>query len=223
MIVAVLASGPSMSQAVADSVRGRCKVVAVSDAWRLAPWADALASTDAYWWRHASPEFAGAKYAIGKAEGIERLEHLSTQTNSGLLGIIVAVEKLGATKVLVLGVDLHGTHFFGPHTGKLRNTSPSRMREFHHQFASYRPKGVEIYNCNPASKLKCYPMARLEDHLEGMAEPAAPDFRANGSIQGGAPAARIRRGARMHASPRRPGRDGQLESDPRSSRRGEGF
>lgn len=65
MIFAVLASGESMNQALADSVRGKCKVIAVSDTWRLAPWADALVSSDAGWWRHKTPKFDGPKYTLG--------------------------------------------------------------------------------------------------------------------------------------------------------------
>lgn len=184
---AVLATGPSMSQAVADSVRGKCGVIAVSDSWQLAPWADALVSADAGWWRHKSPVFHGKRYTLGTYPDVEKLEGIPMGTNSGLLGIHVAV-MMGATKVLLLGVDLHGTHFFGPHT-TLRNTKPERTRVFHEQFAAYRPKGVTILNCNSASKLKCYPTARLEDEL--LAEPAAPDSGADGGVQGRAEAARL--------------------------------
>lgn len=65
MIYAVLASGESMNQALADSVRGKCKVLAVSDTYLLAPWADGLVSADAGWWRNKSPQFDGKKYTMG--------------------------------------------------------------------------------------------------------------------------------------------------------------
>lgn len=211
MIFAVLATGPSMSQAVADSVRGRCKVIAVSDSWQLAPWADALVSSDAGWWRHSQPEFAGPKYTLGSFPDVEKVEGVAMGTNSGLLGIHVAV-KLGATKVLLLGVDMHGTHFFGPHL-TLRNTRPARMEVFHRQFADYKPRGVEILNCNPASRLTCYPMARLEDHLESLAKPETPDCRADRSVQDRPSAAGVRRRVRMHAAPRRPRPAGVVEPD----------
>lgn len=179
---AILATGPSMSQALADSVRGRCRVVAVSDSWQLAPWADALASVDAKWWREKSPGFNGPKFTLGKFPDIEQLTDLAMGSNSGLLGIHVAV-KLGATKVLLLGFDLQGTHYFGPHTGNLKNSSPTRVAAFQQQFANYKPRHVEILNCNPNSKLKCYPMARLEEHLEGMVEPAASGIESVGCVQ----------------------------------------
>jgi len=64
MIVAVLATGPSLTLEQCDQLRGRCKVVAISDAIRLAPWADALVSADTDWWRLHNPDFAGPKYGI---------------------------------------------------------------------------------------------------------------------------------------------------------------
>lgn len=59
----ILATGPSMSQAVADSARGFGTVIAVSDAYRLAPWADCLVSADTAWWKHHNPDFAGPKFS----------------------------------------------------------------------------------------------------------------------------------------------------------------
>ena len=173
MIYAVLASGPSMSQEVADSVRGRGKVLAVSDTYLLAPWADGLVSADAGWWRHKKPEFEGPRYSMATIPDIEKVD-APMGTNSGLLAVMLAV-KLGATKVLLLGVDLHGTHFFGNHPEPLRNPKQDRLNIFKRQFAEYKPKGVQIYNCSPSSQLEAYPLARVEDHLESMAQPAAPD------------------------------------------------
>lgn len=181
---AILATGPSMSQAIADSVRGRCKVIAVSDAIEFAPWCDCLVSADGPWWREKAPEYDGARYTMANFPGIERVTDLPMGSNSGLLAIHVAV-KMGATKVLLLGIDLHGTHFFGPHTGRLKNTTAARVATFHKQFANYKPRGVQIFNCNPDSHLKCYPMARLEDHLESMVEPAASSIGTVRCVQGG--------------------------------------
>lgn len=171
MIFAVLATGPSMSQAVADSVRGKCGVVAVSDAYRLAPWADAMASTDYAWWRHHSDalNFGGRKFAIfpsfRQIDGLESLQE-NTGTNSGLLGVMAAV-KLGATRVLLCGFDLHspGNHFFGKHPAPLRSTPPARMEIFKRQFAAYSPRGVEIINCTPGSALRCYRPGKLQECL----------------------------------------------------------
>jgi hypothetical protein len=175
MIFAVLATGPSLTSAVVDEVRGRAKVVAVSDAYRLASWADALVSTDHSWWRQ-HPEasaFKGRKFsgmvAYQNVDGVEKLAG-ENATNSGLLGVKVAV-LMGATKVLLCGFDLHspGQHFFGRHGGSLRSTTAQRMEAFKRQFERYQPRGVEIINCTPGSALRVYPMANLDACL---AEPA---------------------------------------------------
>lgn len=85
---AVLASGPSMSQAVADAVRGRCRVIAVNNQGiattgadgvthaALAPWADVLLASDARWWRENQVEarkFVGLKVTVEPPGGSERL------------------------------------------------------------------------------------------------------------------------------------------------------
>lgn len=168
---AVLATGPSMSQSVANAVRGRCCVVAVSDAYKLAPWANVLVSADKAWWDH-NPEalrFPGKKYGampeFNAVPGVERFR-VSGGTNSGLLGLMVSVH-LGATKVLLCGFDMHspGEHFFGRHPKPLKSTTADRMAAFRRQFMTFKPKGVEIINCTPGSELKVYPMGRLEDEL----------------------------------------------------------
>jgi len=160
-----------MSQAVADAVRGRCKVAAVSDSIRLAPWADVLVSADRAWWdfHGETLDFAGPRYGVmpdfHQIKGVERFKAPSG-TNSGLLAAMVAVS-LGATKVLLCGVDLHspGDHFFGRHPAELKSTPAKRLEVFKEQFARYRPKGVEIVNCSPNSALRCYRMGVLEEEL----------------------------------------------------------
>lgn len=179
MIFAVLATGPSLTQEVVESVRARCHVVAVSDSYRLAPWADAMASTDAKWWK-AHPEameFPGRKFTAApdfiRLEGVERLP-VDTATNSGLLGLMVAV-KMGATRVLLCGLDMHspGDHFFGRHPAPLRHSEQRHLDLHKRQFSAYRPRGVQIVNCTPGSALSVYPMGNLEEELAGLAEPAA--------------------------------------------------
>ena len=76
---AVLGGGASMSAAVAESVRGRCRVIAVNNQGvscvngsgkvqpALAPWADVLYAADRMWWHHnrgAAEQFAGIKATV---------------------------------------------------------------------------------------------------------------------------------------------------------------
>lgn len=118
---AVLATGPSLSVDQVDRVRGLCRVVAVSDAYKLAPWADCLVSADAAWWkahpdaRHFSAEKWGEVCDFQNVPYVSPM-HVGSGRNSGLLGVMLAVRK-GADRVILLGFDLHspGKHFFGEH------------------------------------------------------------------------------------------------------------
>jgi hypothetical protein len=163
---AVLATGPSMSQEIADSVRGRFRAIAVADAFRLAPWADALVSNDLRWW-NVYPEahaFAGPKFcARNNRPGLHYLPttlEFEPGTNSGLQGMRVARDCFKATRILLLGFDMGGTHFFGPHPAPLRNTAPHRFQHFLKQFARWRG-GCEVLNCTPGSRLTQFPFADL--------------------------------------------------------------
>lgn len=170
----VLATGASLlpdPHAVADRVRDLPTVV-VSDAYKLAPWAAALVACDGRWWKE-NPEalrFAGEKFcANGAFRGIERVPArgpICSQTNSGLLGLDYWIRR-GARRVLLLGIDMRGTHYFGPHE-RLKNTTPERFAFFLAQFAVYArkiPAGVEVVNCSLDSALEVFPKRALADVL----------------------------------------------------------
>lgn len=132
---AILASGPSMTRAQAEAVRGRCRVIAVNNQGidtecdgvmvpALAPWADILYAADAKWWRcyhERALKFAGRKVTIrptlpwdevySLVQSIEhasfdpRPTHLVSGGNSGYQAIHLAVH-LGATRIILLGFDM---------------------------------------------------------------------------------------------------------------------
>lgn len=165
MKIAVLATGPSMSQAVADRARVECDaVVVVNRAMELAPWATALAANDHAWWR-ANPEaknFDGRKFSANKIEGVEQLEstYISRQSSSGVLGLGVA-QFLGATEIELHGFENRGDHYFGKYPEPLRNTSPPRYIAFAEQLATFgaylKKAGIHIINRTPNSALRCFP------------------------------------------------------------------
>jgi hypothetical protein len=159
---AVLATGTSMSPALAART-AHLPCVAVSNAWRIAPHARALASSDAAWWR-AHPDaldFPGRKFSIGRVDGIEHIQ-LATSSNSGLLGLHVA-KLLGATRIFLFGVDLHGSHYFGDHPAPLQNTQPHRFEVMRAQFKRW--VGPPVFNCSPISALDAFPFMDPEDVL----------------------------------------------------------
>ena len=48
--VVCLGGGPSLTAADAAQCRGRARVIAINDAYRLVPWADLLYFCDYRWW-----------------------------------------------------------------------------------------------------------------------------------------------------------------------------
>lgn len=169
----IIATGQSMNQKIADYVRGKCHVVAVSDAYRLAPWADHLVSSDGKWWM-ANPDavlFEGGKYAWhGRTDEVQQFRPTPCPVNSGLMAMHLAHSK-GANKIILIGFDMHGTHYFGKHTAKwgrhshdvLANTTDKRFQQHIAEFRQWQ--GCEVINCTPDSALKHFPMAYLKDTI----------------------------------------------------------
>lgn len=172
MIVAVLCTGQSLTQADVDLCRKHCdKVVAVSDAFYMAPWADALVSYDKAWWKAHKPDYSGPKYHCHASE-IEGMQMFEPRPgNSGTLGLSVAM-KMKPSRVILLGADCQGTHFFGKHTKTgLRHTSATQFRTMTRQFAAFSKS--PIVNCSPVSALTCFPKMSLEEALGDIFQRAA--------------------------------------------------
>jgi hypothetical protein len=179
--LAVLCTGPSLSPAVAESVR-HLQTVAVNTVGldvinsvtgevvpAIAPWATALAANDVAFWV-AFPqarEFAGRRFSANRIKGVERIEGVSSGHCSGVLALEVA-KQLGATRILLLGCDMHGTHYFGPYAHqKLKNTTDPRRKIHMQQFAQWgkRNPGIEVINCTPGSAIAAFPMGSLDEFL----------------------------------------------------------
>lgn len=173
----LLAPGPSMSQELADSVRGH-RVGVVSNAYELAPWADFLAATDSSWWRSfpSALEFEGDKFSPNHVKGVERVKAglINSSINSGVLGLECAKRK-GATRIMMVGFDMHGSHFFGEYKNGLKNTSLARRRQHIVQFKQWARgnKHIDVINCTPGSHLKVFPFGDLSRCLEQV--PAVAD------------------------------------------------
>lgn len=154
-----------MTAEIAAGLRDLPRIV-VNDAFRLAPDADALCANDAKWWDDEGNTdailFKGRKFSTRSIPGVERVmgfAGIGTDSNSALLGLHVGIHVMGWTRALLYGVDLSGTHYFGPHK-RLKNTTPTRFEVFKEQFARYArtlPKGAEVLNASPNSALQCFP------------------------------------------------------------------
>ncbi len=191
--VACLGGGPSLRRRQVAAVRGRGRVIAVNDAWRLAPWAEVLYACDWRWWlKHEGvPGFAGLKVTLSNSrghlddypdikvventgtEGLERAPTgVRTGRNGGYQAINLAVH-LGARRVLLLGYDMKPdargrTHWFGDHADW--PTRPGvfagvMLPHFAGLARELQALGVEVLNCTPTSALEAFPKVALEQAL----------------------------------------------------------
>ncbi len=186
--VVCIGGGPSLTVSDVELVRGHARVIAVNDAYRLAPWADVLYAADAKWWKWHSVvlDCAGAKYSIESREtvtwpdvqtlrntGWTGLELVPTGLraghNSGYQAINLAVH-LGAKRILLLGYDMTlGTagesHWFGEHPDGLISPYPQMRAAFDTLVEPLTALGVEVLNCSRRTALTAFPCVALEDAL----------------------------------------------------------
>ena len=185
--VACIASGQSLTREDCERCR-ELRVIVVNDAYRLAPWADVLYAADGPWWDHKRgvPEFDGIKVTCtveaAKRWGLKHVAVRNTQGglpyrgvsldpsflvsggNSGFQAFNLAV-LFGAKRIVLLGYDMRGTHFFGEHPSPLRKTQSFEKWIARFSTVPAMLKGVEVINCTRETALKCFPMARLEEVL----------------------------------------------------------
>lgn len=188
--VVCLGAGPSLTATDAEILRSAGPTIAVNDAWRLAPWADVLYSSDQYWFPYHQwvPEFRGLRVALElEHPGVLTMRnagewglaqppgHLAHWKLSGLAAIGLAVQ-MGARRVLLLGYDMgRPGHFFGAHPRGLSNApvdpvTPHDPYRYHRGNAAMlaeqaRVLGVEIANCSPGTALTCFPRMSAEEAL----------------------------------------------------------
>lgn len=181
--VAILASGPSMSQAVADQCRG-IPTIAINTTFRLAPWADMLYAADEDWWKlnPGAREFAGLKVTCMDVRGVlvlrnagrvgysDDVDCVHSLGNSGAQAIQIAA-KAGAKRILLCGFDMHGGHWHGKHPQGLRNAEPEALANWCLMMEplakEMTARGIEVINCTPGSALTCFPMGSL-DHARAV-------------------------------------------------------
>lgn len=190
--VVLAAPGPSLTEAVVAQVQAAgVFVMAVGDAYRMMPFADALYHSDGPWWDHHKgvPYFAGAKWsAHGTEDHNNKLPHaeryglnliggrsaigfsgdprvINYGQNSGFQATQLLIH-WGAARIVLVGFDMRAvdgkTHFFG------KRAVPSPYKSFIAAFrkaATQMPRPVEIINATPKSALACFPRMELADAL----------------------------------------------------------
>lgn len=195
--IVCVATGPSLTAEDVTFCRGKAPVIVVNDAYRLAPWADALVANDYSWWLHHEgvPGFRGDKWGVLhptwtqperwpdvrqlRITGSEGLETdpsaIRTGKNSGYTAVNVAIH-YGARRVILLGYDMGAPkngpqHFFGDHRWAPGQRSPYHtfIDLFHSMRADLERLGVEVVNASRQTALTCFPRVALADALERVA------------------------------------------------------
>lgn len=189
--VAVLASGPSMSLAVAEEVRAAGLPTIVTNlTHRIAPWADMLYGADVDWWSHDTNrdahQFKGLKVSCSEIGGSvlclassgefgfdPNPATVRTGSNSAYQATHIAIHG-GAAKVLLFGCDMtdrKGKHWHKDHPRPLRETGPNTFKKWIKAFKTLKDdleaKGVdtEIVNCTPDSAIPWFRFSTLKDEV----------------------------------------------------------
>jgi hypothetical protein len=191
--VAIIGGGPSVTQEQVDMLKGRAKVIAVNDAYLLAPWADVLYFCDDRWWawhkdRPEYKAFAGIKVTLENprvcqlepsvkpvknlgSDGLSPVRFaVMTGRNSGYQAINLAVH-FGARRILLVGFDMRNidgkSHWFGDHPRPTPKDAYANVMlpAFPTLVEPLATLGVTVINCTPGSALDVFPKMPLEDAL----------------------------------------------------------
>lgn len=191
MTCVCIASGPSLSDDQLEAVRdahGRydVRVIAVSDNYRRAPWADVIYAGDLRWWQlHGdaaratgaelwTQDWAASQLGVNRApgangEGLGRYQ-VNTGGNSGYQAINLAY-LWGCRRILLIGYDMQATggrkHWFGDHPRQL--IQEQLFDEWLHRFkqlaVDLQGAGVTVLNCTAETALTAFPRADIREAL----------------------------------------------------------
>lgn len=190
-----LASGPSLTQAIVDKVRGRPAIV-VNSSCMLARWADVLFFTDSSWYeqrREIVANWPGMVVSMSKTAKIELPDKVKRVKgegdpafpfeafppagasvirqgrSSGHTAVSLAIA-MGANAIVLVGYDMRPIagreHHHSEYTGP---RDLDIYREFAGGFSGWKAaslkRGVEIVNATPGSAIPEFPMVDLDEVL----------------------------------------------------------
>jgi len=179
--VAVLASGPSLTQHDVDLVR-ECglPIIAVNSSWKMARDCVALVAGDYRWWKAYGDEVDIPALRVSRSQkaqdnyGAKRTKSkVSCGYNSGMVAVEWAIRKM-YSPIILLGFDASikdGLHYFGPHE-RTPNPNEHRVKMWHKHFnelSGAYPK-AEIINCSRRTAIDCFPRKTLESVLDSLSQ-----------------------------------------------------
>jgi hypothetical protein len=195
--VIVAGSGPSLTKDVAHTVRMTrwfkgWRVLAVSDAYRLLPFADALYACDWAWWRKhdGAKGFLGERYTSHSIEpgliddksgvvheypGIQlvraadrpgfgtKVIHYGFSGSSGHQAVNLALN-MGASQIVLVGFDYRHVDGKSHFFGDHEGLRQSSDTDYRALASAFKPHDL-IVNATPGSAIDAYPMMSLEDAI----------------------------------------------------------
>lgn len=187
--IVCLGGGPSLTRDDVEYVRGKARVIAINNAYLLAPWADVFYACDARWWREhyghvralpgmkLSLQVPGAKKPDDvlclRKTGRGGLESdrsgLRHGHNGGYQAIGCAVH-LGATRILLLGYDMRlGTggrsHWHGEHPWRVAPSYNTWIALYRTMAEPLQRRGIAVLNCSRETNLDAFQRADLRTVL----------------------------------------------------------
>lgn len=178
MTFVLVAPGPSANRADIALCAG-LPIGAIGCTFELIDKPIFLASSDRGWWRKypEAIKLDCPKYAMAEVSGVERVQipQLGAVCNSGVLALEIAV-RLGANRIILLGFDMSGSHYFGEYTNGLRNTTPAQRQQHFRQYDQWARanRSIKVINCSRSTSLTTFPRASLESILEACVPEFAP-------------------------------------------------
>lgn len=190
--VVILGAGPSLTQEIVDKVSPYFDIITVNNSVFLNPDCIALVAQDKGWWENFRDDVINCgfnaevysstkkakhpfkKRVVGASVRGEILAGSTARTpNSGALAVYIAACCLGYTRIVMLGFDMRGSHFFGDYSKEsgLRNvaTTESRYKSMFVEFDNtarfiklQRPQ-VEIINCTDNSAIDSFEKVPLDE------------------------------------------------------------
>jgi hypothetical protein len=185
--VFLVGGGPSLRDFDFDRLRGLGIVVAINEALRVLPFADAVLSIDTKWWNRRFGlvrSFEGERIAIVPddyvirhrratrlyrvpATGISPLPGaVHTGENSGYAALGLAIMRR-AKRIYLLGYDMtEPGHFHHGYTWQTRYGAadyPRWSAMFGTLAVEAAARRIAVINCNPNSAIRCFPFQPLDE------------------------------------------------------------
>jgi len=189
-VVAIVASGPSVTGEAIGKLKGKCQVAVVNNSYQLAPWADMLYAADADWWREhkGAKEFGGLKVTCKPDTAVDNgiffvnlfgpfdtdqdkilMEPKGTIGRGGNSGfqLINIVTQTGCKKQIWMGFDFQGEHWHSRHPRPMKNPSQRTLdkwcRRLDRQASILETIGVSVRLVSEDSALTKFKKVKLED------------------------------------------------------------